>query len=169
MADSGRLPVRGVVSTEMVVAQTRVSGSVPRGVEGFGHIFMPLFIAGVVIVGFDVTGVTRDGQAEPYVLEALSNGTRVKIGDKDVFRVDVFWFGYNNGDPVKDFYPRFWKALDGLDYRLHWGKFLPNPDQIAPSTLTSRYPKFEAWKAARRSADPKDVFLTKYWKDHLGI
>lgn len=91
------------------------------------------------------------------------------FGDKDVFRVDVFWFGYNNGDPVKDFYPQFWKALDGLDYRLHWGKFLPNPDQIAPSTLTSRYAKFEAWKAARKSADPKDVFLTKYWKDHLGL
>ncbi|MFO0616104.1 MAG: nuclear transport factor 2 family protein [Polyangiaceae bacterium] len=90
-------------------------------------------------------------------------------GDKDVFRVDVFWFGYNGGDPVKDFYPQFWKALEGLEYRLHWGKFLPNPDQIPPSTLTSRFEKFEAWKAARKVADPKDVFLTKYWRDHLGL
>ncbi len=38
-----------------------------------------------VIVGFDVLGVMRDGRAEPYALEALSNGTRIRIGNKDVF------------------------------------------------------------------------------------
>jgi hypothetical protein len=38
-----------------------------------------------VVVGFDVIGVKRDGQVEPYALEALSNGTRIRIGDKDVF------------------------------------------------------------------------------------
>ena len=27
----------------------------------------------------------RDGNAEPFALEALSNGTRIRIGDKDVF------------------------------------------------------------------------------------
>lgn len=90
-------------------------------------------------------------------------------GEKNIFRVDVFWFGYNAGDPVTDFYPQFWKALEGLEYRLHWGKFLPNPDQVAPATLTARYPKWEQWKAARRKADPDDVFLTGYWKTHLGL
>ena len=90
-------------------------------------------------------------------------------GDKDVFRVDVFWFGYNSGDPVTDFYPQFWKALEGLDYRLHWGKFLPNPDQIPPAKLTSQYAKWSAWKAARKRADPNDIFLTGYWKEHLGL
>jgi len=38
-----------------------------------------------VIVGFDVLGVKRDGRAEAYVLESLSNGTRMRIGDKDVW------------------------------------------------------------------------------------
>lgn len=38
-----------------------------------------------VIMGFDVLAVTRDGKAEPYGLEPLSNGTRIRIGDKDVF------------------------------------------------------------------------------------
>ena len=42
-----------------------------------------------VIVGFDVTGVTRDGRAEPYVLESLSNGLRIRIGDKDVWLDDA--------------------------------------------------------------------------------
>jgi hypothetical protein len=111
----------------------------------------------------------------PFSIElyATKAGTKFYLdpayGDKDVFRVDVFWFGYNGGDPVTDFYPQFWKALEGLDYRLHWGKFLPKPDQVPPATLTSRYAKWEAWKAARKSADPNDIFLTGYWKEHLGL
>ena len=36
-------------------------------------------------VGFEVLGVTRDGRSEPYALESISNGTRIKIGDADVF------------------------------------------------------------------------------------
>jgi hypothetical protein len=38
-----------------------------------------------VVVGFDVESVTRNGRAEPYALESLSNGVRIRIGDKDVF------------------------------------------------------------------------------------
>jgi uncharacterized membrane protein YgcG len=37
-----------------------------------------------VHVRFDVTNVTRDGHSEPYTTEGISNGVRVKIGDKDV-------------------------------------------------------------------------------------
>lgn len=126
---------------------------------------------------FDADGTPKGCYAAtgPFCIEmyATKAGTKFHLdpayGDKNVFRVDVFWFGYNGGDPVTDFYPQFWKALDGLDYRLHWGKFLPNPDQIAPSTLTSRFPKWESWKAARAKADPTGVFLTGYWKTHLGI
>ena len=36
-----------------------------------------------VEVGFDVHGVTRDGAAEPYAVERLSNGYRVRIGSAD--------------------------------------------------------------------------------------
>ncbi|MCB1377069.1 MAG: DUF2207 domain-containing protein [Alphaproteobacteria bacterium] len=36
-------------------------------------------------VGFDVVGVKRDGHDEPFAIESLSNGKRVRIGDKDVF------------------------------------------------------------------------------------
>jgi uncharacterized membrane protein YgcG len=38
-----------------------------------------------VRAGFEVLGVKRNGEAEPYALESLSNGTRIRIGDKDVF------------------------------------------------------------------------------------
>jgi uncharacterized membrane protein YgcG len=35
-------------------------------------------------VGFDVQGVTRNGQTEPYGTERIDNGVRVRIGDADV-------------------------------------------------------------------------------------
>jgi len=37
-----------------------------------------------VHVGFDVLSATRDGHAEPYNVESIDDGERVKIGDKDV-------------------------------------------------------------------------------------
>lgn len=36
-----------------------------------------------VRVGFEVLGVQRDGQAEPYAVEGIDNGERVRIGDAD--------------------------------------------------------------------------------------
>ena len=86
-----------------------------------------------------------------------------------VFRIDVFWFGKNAGDPVKGFYKQFWDVLDPTGYRLHWGKFLPQPDPSNPGLLTCRYPDWNKWKAVRSRVDPRNIFLTKYWKDHLGV
>ncbi|CAN5460542.1 DUF2207 domain-containing protein [soil metagenome] len=36
------------------------------------------------VVGFEVLGVRRDGRDEPYALESISNGKRIRIGSKDV-------------------------------------------------------------------------------------
>jgi len=38
-----------------------------------------------VRAGFEVLEVKRDGRPEPYALEWLSNGRRIRIGDKDVY------------------------------------------------------------------------------------
>ncbi len=38
-----------------------------------------------VVVNFDVLSVKLDGQDEPYALEGLSNGVRVRIGSKDSY------------------------------------------------------------------------------------
>ena len=35
-------------------------------------------------VGFEVQGVTRNGQNEPYATERIDNGVRVRIGDADI-------------------------------------------------------------------------------------
>lgn len=86
-----------------------------------------------------------------------------------VFRVDVFWFGKNAGDPVQGFFRQFWELLEPLGYRLHWGKFLPAPDAGRAAWLTSRYPHFQQWKDTRARVDPGNVFLTRYWKEQLGL
>jgi len=38
-----------------------------------------------VVVGFEVVSVRRDGHEEPYAVESISNGKRIKIGSADVF------------------------------------------------------------------------------------
>jgi hypothetical protein len=85
------------------------------------------------------------------------------------FRVDAFWFGNNQGNPVTDFFPRLWDTLEPLGYRLHWGKFLPSPDAARPDRLTGRYPHWDRWNAVRERVDPTGLFLTRYWRDHLGL
>lgn len=150
--------------TEIWIPFTEAGGEVERAIAALRKLF-------------DADGTPEGCYAAtgPFSIElyATKAGTKFYLdaayGEKNVFRVDVFWFGYNGGDPVKDFYPQFWKALDGLEYRLHWGKFLPEPSQLAPEKLTARFPKWSAWKAARAKADPKDIFLTGYWKTHLGL
>jgi FAD/FMN-containing dehydrogenase len=85
------------------------------------------------------------------------------------FRVDVFWFGHNAGNPVTDFYPQFWHALEPLGFRLHWGKFLMPPDPARANRLTAPYEHWQRWLAVRDRVDPNGVFLTRYWREHLGI
>jgi hypothetical protein len=86
-----------------------------------------------------------------------------------VFRVDVFWYARNSTDPVTSFFPDFWKLLEPLNYRLHWGKFLPEPHAAEPDRLTRHYPDFGKWKAVRAKVDPDGLFLTDYWKTHLDL
>src|SRR4051794_25528899 len=38
-----------------------------------------------VNMGLDVSEVRRDGRVEPYTIESISNGTRIKIGSADTF------------------------------------------------------------------------------------
>ncbi len=38
-----------------------------------------------VVVGFEVISVKRDRKVEPYAIESLSNGKRIRIGSADVF------------------------------------------------------------------------------------
>jgi len=153
--------------TELWIPFTQEGGEVAKTVE----VLRTMFAADGTATGcYAATGA--------FCVELYASGkggTRFDLdaayGDKDVFRVDVFWFGLNAANPLDAFYPTFWDALTeaGIEYRLHWGKFLPNPDPANPTLISKNYPAWDNFKAVRASADPSNIFLTKYWKDHLGL
>jgi FAD/FMN-containing dehydrogenase len=84
--------------------------------------------------------------------------------DRDVVKIDHFWFTHSFGDPSENYYPQFWELLKDLDYRLHWGKYLPKD---SAEFLPSRYPHWRDFMEWRRRLDPLDIFLTAYWRTHL--
>lgn len=86
-----------------------------------------------------------------------------------VFRVDVFWFALNAGKPTDDFYPRFWRLLKDFDFRPHWGKYLPPASAEWQSYYRGNIPMLERFLALRAELDPKQIFVTSYWREHLGI
>lgn len=150
--------------TELWIPFTEAGGEVDRTIAAMRKLFDA---DGTAQGCYKATG--------PFCIEIYATKAEERFslspasGSKNVLRIDVFWFGYNAGDPVAEFYPQFWSALDGLDYRLHWGKFLPRPDQLAPSKLLARYPRWEEWKRARAAHDPYNIFLSQYWSEHLGL
>ena len=84
---------------------------------------------------------------------------------EDVIKYDMFWFPLNQGNPAVDFYPQFWELLKEFDFRPHWGKFLPDN---APE-LKALYPRWNDFMKLREQMDPHQVFVTSYWRGHLGI
>jgi len=88
--------------------------------------------------------------------------------DRDVIRIDIFWFGYNSGSPSENYYPQFWNLLmKNTDFscRFHWGKYMP----VAPEYLKKQYPKWDEFMLLRNKMDPDQIFVTDYWRKHLGI
>src|SRR5204863_9135742 len=94
--------------------------------------------------------------------------------DRDVFRVDVFWWAYSFGDPRQHF-AHFWNALLDLPgARLHWGKQLPDVGTkygnivFGPDFLMDRYSRLKDWLELRKQLDADRVFVTAYWQRILG-
>jgi FAD/FMN-containing dehydrogenase len=112
--------------------------------------------------GFAATG--------PYACEVYaSRPSRFWLSpayQRDVIKVDMFWYGRNKGDPSQTFYPQFWELLRGFQYRLHWGKYLPDD---SASYLRPLYSKWDDFMRVRAELDPDQVFVTAYWRKHLGI
>jgi FAD/FMN-containing dehydrogenase len=89
---------------------------------------------------------------------------------RDSFRVDIFWYQRNAGDPVLDYYPEFFERLAPFAFRAHWGKYLPPPGSRQGSEyLAEQFPRWEQFLALRRAVDPRGVFASTYWRRHLGL
>ena len=90
--------------------------------------------------------------------------------NQDVIRIDVFWFGNNQGDPAT-FYQKFWDLLAPFNYRPHWGKYIPDTVKGTPGPdyLAKQYPKWKEWMELRNAMDPHKIFLNDYWRKKLGI
>jgi hypothetical protein len=92
--------------------------------------------------------------------------------ERDVLRIDVFWFSTNAGNPAErdGFYSQFWEELrkNDIPQRLHWAKFLPEYDyENWAAYLQAQYPRWNDFMQLRAQRDPKNIFLNNYWSLHL--
>jgi D-arabinono-1,4-lactone oxidase/FAD binding domain-containing protein len=91
-------------------------------------------------------------------------------GEEDMFRVDVLWFGRGAVDPRRAYFPRFWRALAPLGFRAHWGKHLPEPHSSeGVAYARPHYPRWDDFLRLREMYDPRDTFLSRYWRRHLDV
>jgi D-arabinono-1,4-lactone oxidase len=84
----------------------------------------------------------------------------------------LIWYINNEDDPAikGGYYTQFWELLreNDIPFRLHWGKYLPEYDYKGwVDYFKSQYPKWDDFLNLREARDPKNIFLTKYWKRHL--
>jgi len=91
-----------------------------------------------------------------------------------VFRIDLYWFANNPGDPAEVFYPQFWQLLrdNGIPFRLHWAKFQPvyaAGDRGWVDFFKAQYPRWDDFLELRRKKDPNNIFLNDYWRARFGL
>jgi hypothetical protein len=89
------------------------------------------------------------------------------------FRVNPYWITDNAGR-AEDFFAGLWELLraNGIPFRLHWGKFQPAyaaGDRTWVDLLAAQYPRWDDFLALREQRDPRNVFLTGYWRDRFGL
>jgi hypothetical protein len=89
---------------------------------------------------------------------------------RDSVRIDVFWFKTGQTDPNRRFYPQYWNLLQKFGMRFHWGKHLSAPESSSgPAYRRAQLPLWDNFLRVRERFDPAQVFVTSYWRKHLGI
>lgn len=140
----------------------------------FTELWLPLDRCGEILramrAHYDSEGLSATGTfiCELYAAPSFDAWMHPGFGRESV-RVDLFWFARNFGDPVREFFPQFWRLLKPFDYRLHWGKYLPTDATLGHEHLRRSLPRWKDFMSLRRELDPSGVFLSSYWRDRLGI
>lgn len=114
----------------------------------------------------------RYAKTGPYSLEVYpgpSSRFWMSPGyDQVSVRFNPFWLDSWPGRPVERFAP-YWDMFKDLGFRTHWGKYLPPPSDAWRAHYRRVLPRFEDFLALRAKLDPKQIFVSKYWREHLGI
>ena len=115
------------------------------------------------------TFITVCSQKSPFWLSPSYTG--------DKFRLDVNFFQYDTelgsktkrSDPA-DFFRPYFKYFDKHcpDYSCHLGKYV-TPDFGNLERLRRSYPEYDKWMQIRAKLDPRQVFVTPYWREHFLI
>lgn len=142
---------------------------------GFTELWIPIERAQEVMIAlrdhYRDNGLSATGTyaCEIYAAKRSQSWLSPSYGS-DMVRFDFFWFERNREDPVTTFYPQFWSLLERFDYRPHWAKSLPPASSTTGTAyLRKQYPSFDAFMEVRAELDPDQVFVTDYWREHLGI
>jgi FAD/FMN-containing dehydrogenase len=143
----------------------------------FTELWIPLEKAADVMTAlknfYDKGGLpaTSTFSCEVYATKASEYWLSPAYGT-DVIRIDVFVYGKNPGVPSQ-YYQQFWDLLKPFGFRAHWGKWMP------PATTADRqewlqyiqqsHPRWNDFMAMREKLDPSQIFVTNYWRWHMGI
>jgi D-arabinono-1,4-lactone oxidase len=94
----------------------------------------------------------------------------------DVIRVDPYFWEYNPTGNLESFFDKYWAVLMPISTaRLHPGKHMPKVGtrykdvEIGPKYMNHAFPRFQDWMQMRKIYDPEQIFVTNYWRKHLGI
>ena len=89
-----------------------------------------------------------------------------------VLRIDPFVFYHPDAKPEDDYFKQYWELLKGFGARFHWGKTLSDPGSSTGAAYRRQQcgpAEWDAFMALRSAWDPDEIFLTHYWRAHLGI
>lgn len=90
-------------------------------------------------------------------------------GDAPCLRVNVFCLAAVPEAERARVYAAILDTLDDLDVRLHWGKHLYAQPARTALRVRARYPRFADFLALRARCDPDELFVSDYWRAHLGL
>jgi len=104
----------------------------------------------------------------PFWLSPSYTGDKFRL-DVNFFQYDTEKFSLKRSDPAVFFRPYFeYFDKHGPEYRCHLGKYVtPNFGNL--KLLRSSYPKYDEWMQIRATLDPRQVFVTPYWREHFLI
>jgi hypothetical protein len=89
-----------------------------------------------------------------------------------VLRFDPFMFHTDDAKPDKTHFPQFWELLRQFGFRFHWGKSLSEPESSTGPQYRREVAGADVWDRFllhRQTADPDGIFVTEYWRRHLGL